>query len=385
MQLITLFAADHIDITFASSATPSEHSADLQKFNIRVEQITLNDPSFDAFILKLNPDVVLFDRFISEEQFGWRVAEVCPNALRILDTEDLHFLRKAREDAVKQGKNASETDLHTDLAKREIASIFRSDLSLLISEKELALLQEEFRIPSELLYYLPFLVEIPSEAERKRYPHYNDRSNFMTVGNFLHSPNVDAVVELKKEIWPRIRKQLPEAKLCIYGAYPPEKIQQLHNEKEGFLIKGWVEDIDIVVQQARVSLAPLRFGAGLKGKLITALKNGTPVVTTTIGSEGINLNSTFDDVPGFVKEAVTLYTEEQSWISARNNGFRVLSDQFNAEVHADIFIKRVDQLQKELNIHRGRNFIGQILQHHSMQSTKYLSRWIEAKNRGDSE
>lgn len=385
MQLITLFAADHIDITFASSATPSERSADLQKFSIRVEQIALNDPSFDAFMLKLNPDVVLFDRFISEEQFGWRVAEVCPNALRILDTEDLHFLRKAREDAVKQGKNASEADLHTDLAKREIASIFRSDLSLLISEKELALLQEEFRIPSELLYYLPFLVEIPSEAERKRYPHFNDRSNFMTVGNFLHSPNVDAVVQLKKEIWPRIRKQLPEAKLCIYGAYPPEMIQQLHNQKEGFIIKGWVEDIDNVVQQARVSLAPLRFGAGLKGKLITALKNGTPVVTTTIGSEGINLNSTFDDVPGFVKEAVTLYTEEQSWISARNNGFRVLSDQFNAEVHADIFIKRVDHLQKELNIHRGHNFIGQILQHHSMQSTKYLSRWIEAKNRGDSE
>ena len=91
MQLIGLFREENCQITFASTAAISEKAFNLKSENISVENIFLNDSSFDAFIKKLNPSIVLFDRYITEEQFGWRVSEICPNALKILDTEDLHF------------------------------------------------------------------------------------------------------------------------------------------------------------------------------------------------------------------------------------------------------------------------------------------------------
>jgi len=94
----------------------------------------------DRYIKSLNPDVVMFDRFVMEEHYGWRIVEHCPQAIRILDTEDLHFLRKARETSIKKHGDLSQTDLFTEAAKRELASIMRCDLSLIISEFEVALL-----------------------------------------------------------------------------------------------------------------------------------------------------------------------------------------------------------------------------------------------------
>ena len=102
MQLLNLFLEDKYDVTFASTAAVSERSATFKTQNIPVKNILLNDSSFDVFVKELNPEIVIFDRYITEEQFGWRISESCPNALKILDTEDLHFLRKAREEAVRK-------------------------------------------------------------------------------------------------------------------------------------------------------------------------------------------------------------------------------------------------------------------------------------------
>ena len=88
----------------------------------------------------------MFDRFMMEEQFGWRVDKYCPNALKILDTEDLQCLRNARHDAHKAGREFSHSDLHSDIAKREIAAILRSDISLIISHYEMQLLNDVFKV-----------------------------------------------------------------------------------------------------------------------------------------------------------------------------------------------------------------------------------------------
>ena len=116
MQLIELFKEEKYQITFASTAAVSEKTANLQRQHISIENIKLNDVSFDEFIKKLNPEIVVFDRYITEEQFGWRVSENCPKALKILDTEDLHFLRKARQEAIKDGKPVSEANLFSETA-----------------------------------------------------------------------------------------------------------------------------------------------------------------------------------------------------------------------------------------------------------------------------
>ena len=157
MQLIDLFSSHDYQITFLCAQPPSERSFDLTSIGIKTKLIQLNHSSFDKLIKELNPDVVLFDRFITEEQYGWRVAEQCPNSLRILDTEDLHFLRKAREEAVIKGNDLDRMDLYSESAIREIASIYRCDLSLIISEIEMELLTNDFNIISELLYYFPFI------------------------------------------------------------------------------------------------------------------------------------------------------------------------------------------------------------------------------------
>ena len=111
MQLIEQFQKRNWKITFACAAADSQFSIDFEKYGIDKVSIALNNSSFDAFIKNLQPTIVLFDRFMMEEQFGWRVAENCPDALRILDTIDLHCLRLARQQAFKEKRDFDLEDL----------------------------------------------------------------------------------------------------------------------------------------------------------------------------------------------------------------------------------------------------------------------------------
>lgn len=384
MQLIELFQNEHYNVIFGSTANISERSVDLKSLGISVEMLALNNPSFDQFLKDINPSVVLFDRFVTEEQFGWRVAETCPKALRILDTEDLHFLRKARHDAFKKTGNAGKADLFTDATKRELASILRCDLSLIISEFEMTLLVDMFKISEELLYYLPFLVaEIP---ELETLPPFNERRNFITIGNLLHAPNVDSVLHLKNAIWPKVKKAIPEANMHVYGNYASQQIRDLHNEQEGFYIEGWAPSVKEVMQGAKVCLAPLRFGAGLKGKLLDAMLNGLPAITTSMGAEGLygehkHNMCVCDTEDEIINQAIRLYTNEDQWKVIQETGVSVLKKRYVASIFAKDFTKRFLRLTKNLVQHRQQHFLGEILQYQGFQATKYLSKWIEEKNK----
>ena len=387
MQLISLFKKQGFSITFASPAQDSDFMVDLESFGVDKKSIELNNYSFDLFVKELNPTIVLFDRFMMEEQFGWRVAENCPDALRLLDTEDLHCLRLARQKAFKEKRPFNATDLFLeDVAKREIASILRCDLSLMISEFEMELLESIFKIDKALFYYLPFLLESINSTGIQKLPSFEERKNFIFIGNFLHEPNWNAVQYLKETIWPLIRKQLPEAILHIYGAYPSQKVLQLHNVKEGFLIMGRAKDAQEVVKNARVVLAPLRFGAGIKGKLLEAMQCGTPSLTTIIGAESMHgdlpWNGFVVDEPSvFTEKAVQLYQDKIIWIKAQQNGIAIVNQRYLKELFEDDFAKKVEMLQADLQKHRLSNFMGAMLQHHTLKSTKYMSLWIEAKNK----
>lgn len=386
MQLIAAFQNEDYEIIFASPCAKSENAFDLSEIGIVQANIKMNDSSFDHFIKSLNPNVVMFDRFMTEEQFGWRIAENCPNALRILDTEDLHLLRKGRQQAFKEGNIFDNSYLFNTIAKREIASIYRCDLSLIISEVEIKLLKDSFKMPEDLVFYLPFLCDEISEKSIHNLPSYNDRQHFITIGNFLHEPNYDAVLNLRDIIWPLIRHKLPTAQLHIYGAYASQKVNQLHHEASGFLIKGFVEDVQVVMADAIVCLAPLRFGAGLKGKLIDAMQNGTPCVMTAIAAEGmfgyLETNGFVEDTPeGFAEKAVLLYENAPLWKEKQNNGFKTLNGRFNKTFFQDQLFSKINETIEHLEKHRNNNFTGQMLQHHTLQSTRYMSKWIEEKNK----
>ena len=387
VQLISLFKGHRFEVTFASPAMDSDYMIDLNSLGVSKKSIALNCSSFDVFVKELNPTIVLFDRFMMEEQFGWRVAENCPNALRLLDTEDLHCLRLARQKAFKESRPFSTDNLLVeDVAKREIASILRCDVSFMIAEYEMELLQTIFKIDANLVYYLPLLLEPVEDSTIQNLPSFEERNNFVFIGNFLHEPNWNAVLYLKETIWPLIRKQMPEANLQIYGAYPSQKVVQLHQPKDGFYIMGRANDAQEVVRNARVVLAPLRFGAGIKGKLVEAMQCGTPSVTTTIGAESMCGDLPWngfiaDEAQFFADKAVELYQDKNLWLKAQENGFEIIAKRYLKSVFADDFIKHILKVQTHLKPHRLHNFMGTILQHHTLMSTKYMSRWIEEKNR----
>lgn len=386
LQLIEVFRSQNYEITFGSPCANSDKAFNLGSIDVMQVSIELNNSSFDDFVKELNPDIVLFDRFMMEEQFGWRIAEQCPEALRILDTEDLHCLRKGRHQAFKEGNDFDTAYLFNDIAKREIASIYRSDLSLIISEAEMKILKTQFKVDESLLVYSPFMLNETSDNIINEPANFEERQHFITIGNFLHEPNYNAVLYLKEIIWPEIRKQLPKTELHIYGAYASQKVNQLHNKKEGFLVKGFVEDVSDVMQKAKVCLAPIRFGAGLKGKLIDAMQNGTPCAMTSIAAEGmfgdLESNGFIEDIPReFANKAVQLYNDELFWNTSRSNGFKIIKSRFSKPKHQQILIAKIEDTTKLLKKMRLCNFTGQMLQHHSLQSTKFLSKWIEEKNR----
>ncbi|RLD75478.1 MAG: glycosyltransferase, partial [Bacteroidetes bacterium] len=276
--------------------------------------------------------------------------------------------------------------LVNDLTKREMASIYRCDLSLIISKYEFNLLMNTFKVDASILIYLPFLMEQLNAEIINSYSAFKERKHFMSIGNFLHEPNWNVVLYLKNTIWPLIKKELPEAELHIYGAYATEKVNQLHNNKEGFIIKGWAENTKEAYTNARVCLAPLQFGAGLKGKLIDAMLFGTPSITTNIGAEAMHddlpWNGSITDNPlEFANKAIKLYQDKSLWIEAQQNGISIINQCYDKEKYENIFAKIIEQTSNQINQHRLKNFTGAMLQHHTLKSTKYLSKWIEEKNK----
>ncbi|ATG79689.1 glycosyltransferase [Pseudoalteromonas sp. 1_2015MBL_MicDiv] len=383
MSLLNAFRAQNWDVEFATPAQRTDHMVNLDDFGITSQSIALNCDSFDEYVKAYNPDIVMFDRFMMEEQFGWRADKHCPNAIKILDTEDLQCLRNARHEAFKGEREFTTSDLHSDLAKREIAAILRCDLSLIISSYEMSLLNSVFKIEPSLLHHLPFMVDLSSLSTSTKT--FEQRQHFMTIGNFRHAPNWDAVLYLQK-IWPLIRKQLPKAELHIYGSYPPPKATALNNPKTGFLIKGWADNAFDVMQSARVCLAPLRFGAGIKGKLLEAMIMQTPSVTTYIGAEGMHndlpwpgkIANTADD---FANAAVEMYTNQSDFEQAQQDGNTLLNALYDKAQLSTVLIKKIDSISSDLEAHREKNFTGQMLKHHTMRSTQYMSQWIAEKNK----
>jgi glycosyltransferase involved in cell wall biosynthesis len=406
LSYIELFKQQGHKVCFVSASEKSERSTPLDSLVDEQRSVLLNDSSFDEFVGEYQPNIAVFDRYISEEQFSWRVAEAAPNCLKVLDCEDLHFLRYARHEAYKNQVNPNHFDsvepyLYSDTCKRELASIWRCDISILLSDFEMDLLEEHFGIPSDLLHHCRFL--LPNKDARKD-PVYSERRDFITIGNFRHAPNWDAVLTLRSKIWPAIKKHLPDVKCHVYGAYLPPKAKQLENKKLGFLVHGYIEDAEQAIGSSRVLLAPINFGAGIKGKLVDAMRCNTPSVTSPIGSEGLivatdaetgtatdhkidlpswpgAISDISENTDNFVKESIELYQNNARWLEASQGCTQHFNTLFDYEKQSHGLLEKLQKVYANLNQHRNRHFFGQILQHHTTSSTKYMSQWIEAKSK----
>ncbi|MBD3584842.1 glycosyltransferase family 4 protein [Salinimonas sp. HHU 13199] len=386
MGLLEAFLKQGWRVTFLSAAADSAHMIDLPALGIQVKRIRVNCSEFDTLISDLAPDAVVFDRFMIEEQFSWRVKKQCPEAVRIINTEDLHSVRHVRQELAKHSDVTETTPVPFDneMVQREVAAILRSDLSLLISQPEIDLLTSRFSVNAAQLWLQPLMIASHQSLQTQT----DARSGFTFIGNFRHAPNWDALLHLKQTLWPLIRAAIPKATLHVYGAYPGKKVTNLHNPRQGFVIEGWAPDAREALNKHKVMLAPLRFGAGVKGKLITAMQCQLPSITTPLGAEGIadacdwpGAVTTSDDE--FVQQSIRIYNDRESQDEAIEKGHKVLREKFETGLHQKALTEKVQSLVSDIQTHRSTLFYQHLLWHQSLRATQYMSQWIEAKGQRD--
>lgn len=388
------------EVHFASTGRSSPWKDSLEAQGVHTSLIEANDPAFDIWLGDLRPDAVIFERFFIEEQFSWRVAKMLPEALRILDTHDLHFLRSARERSVDKLARVGQQHLSPALwsklipvelggqleldhpeTLRELASILRSHLTWVVSSFEVELLTQVFDLPKEVINLSRWGSTISVESTKE----FADRFGFCHIGNYRHAPNAESVQVLLAEVWPLIRRTLPQATLHLYGAYPSPaltaQIQSARAKALGIFFGGTPTNARAALSQHRVSLAPLLTGAGIKGKIIDSWAAGTPVVTTPIGAEGLGgIGEAPQDLETFCGQACLLHENPQSWSQLQLRGFQGLELGFSDCQQSTNLIESITQAFYRQSERRPSRWLSRVLLHDTLRATEYFSRWISLKN-----
>lgn len=246
------------------------------------------------------------------------VRAYCPRALVMFNNMDLHYLRLQRQAAV-EGHGGDDVQT-VKAAEMEIMN--QADLVFVPSTHEQNVLLEE-RLGRPVLV-MPYMVDEEAPLDPAE-----DAADVVFLGGFQHIPNVDAVLWFHSEIWPLIADARPDARFVIVGSKPPQTILDLRSER--VIVTGRVDDLRPAFESAKAFVAPLRFGAGVKGKIYSALSLGTPVVTTTVGAEGIGLtageNALIADTTQEMAEAVIrLFTDRELEQRLRNAGPKFVSE-----------------------------------------------------------
>lgn len=280
-------------------------------------------------------DVVMLFRAPVAIRHTANVRRYCPSAKLIFSTIDLHFLREARS---RNGEEPLDRSRMTLLHRSELRCIQQADYTIVISEAELAVVHRE--LPDAQVSVVPLV----REFEAAPITRFDERAGIAFVGNYQHPPNIDAVLFFLKEVWPLIHRRIPEARFFVVGSYMPDAIRDASSE--GVELLGFVDALDDLFSRIRLSVAPLRVGAGLKGKVATSLGYGVPIVMTTIAAEGMGLQNgkdalIADDPRAFAESVIRLYSESPLWdrlsISGSEAARRLFSIEVSEAAYSSIF------------------------------------------------
>lgn len=252
-------------------------------------------------------DLVILSRYYVAEQFMPLVKRYAPKAEVWFDTVDLHYLRERREAELRADPAALRQAAATK--KRELALMRLADLTLVVSPVEQALLLRD--CPGAKVAVLSNIHRVPG-----RRASFLQRKDVFFVGGFQHPPNVDAVLWFAREIWPLVHAQLGEARWHIVGSKTPPEISALAGEH--ILVHGFLPDLEPLLDGCRLSVAPLRYGAGVKGKVNMSMSYGCPVVATGMAVEGMYLVAgrdvlVADAAADFAHKVVALYQDTELW------------------------------------------------------------------------
>ena len=329
LRLVNLFALLReigFKVTFAATnlEAPESYLADLQKHGTEV----LYRPYVKSISRHLKVrggeyDLVILSRADAAVELMGEVRRYCPNAHIVYDTVDLHFLREQR--LAKLTGDTSTRRLAEYRQREELGLIALADSTLVVSPVERELLAQ--LAPGADVRILSNIHRIPG-----RRTNFTDRHNIFFIGAFSHPPNVDAVLWFSRAILPLILIKLPELKFLIIGADPPAEVRSLSSTSIHVL--GHVPDFMPYLEGCRLSVAPLRYGAGVKGKVNLSLAHGLPVVGTSAAVEGMfleNGKSIFvADTPSeFAEAVVKVYLDSDIWECLSIEGIKVMEKYFS--------------------------------------------------------
>jgi GT2 family glycosyltransferase/glycosyltransferase involved in cell wall biosynthesis len=276
-------------------------------------------------------DAVLVFRSTCLQRHLQTIRDHAPHAKIIFHTSDLHYLREQREAELsgsdEMRKKASETR-HAELALVEAV-----DVTVVHSSEEKQLLQQETGGRGKIFLF-PWAIDVSGTRSD-----WEARDGLVFLGGFQHTPNIDAVLYFAESIWPLVRRRLPDAVFRIVGSRAPREIRELHGG--GIEVCGFVSDLAATLDRARVMVVPLRFGSGIKGKIGTSLSHGLPVVTTSVGAEGMDLQDgdgvlVADDPAEFVDKIVSLYDDRTLWGRESRGGIEFADRKYSLQAGGDL-------------------------------------------------
>jgi GT2 family glycosyltransferase len=297
----------------------------------------------DRFLEARGPefDLVYLHRFEIAEQCIGLLRRHAPRAPLVFNPADLSHLRLERQAAL--GGSPADQARAAETRKRELAVIAAADLTLLCNSHEMALLSDG--VAADRLYYLPWVIDV----ETRPLPGFGERHGILFVGGFGHPPNVDAVVHFVGTIMPHVRRLLPGVKCHIYGSRMSDAVRAL--AAEDVVIEGHVPDLAQAFDRHRVSIAPLRYGAGFKGKVASSLAHGVPAVVSPIAAEGSGLIDGLDFLvaeqpEAFAAALARLYNEQVLWEAMSAAGLAHVSELFSVEAGRRHFRNIIGRLER---------------------------------------
>jgi GT2 family glycosyltransferase/SAM-dependent methyltransferase len=278
---------------------------------------------------------------VSRWHTAWHVYELirstAPDAPLIFDTVDLHFRRSEFEARSVDDPNVSAEA--RDVRRRELEMVRLADITLVVSTDEKELL--ESLVPGA---HVELLANV-HDAEPTQ-TGFDERSGLLFVGNLKHPPNADAVMWFVDDVLPRVRQQLPDVRLHIVGSRMPPEVSGLDGPE--VRVEGWLPDLRPQYEARRIAIAPIRYGAGMKGKVTDALAHGLPVVTTSVGVEGMpaevqDLTWIANDADTMVERILTVYGDRTEWeqihaaapsVVDRHYGSKATEERLRAILHS---------------------------------------------------
>lgn len=271
-------------------------------------------------------DVVMLCRHYIAAPLVTAVRQYAPQAQLWFDTVDLHYLREQRLAELEQSQTMMRTAEQT--REQEQGVMRASDLTLVVSPVEQAELAKA--LPETRVRIVSNIHDV--QAQRVGFA---ARQGLLFVGGFQHPPNIDAVQWFVTEVWPQIRLKAPDMVVRIVGSKMPDTLRRLAGD--GVEMLGFVEDIEPLLQSSRLSIAPLRYGAGVKGKVNQAMAHGLPVVATPMAVEGMGLTPGENvlvaaSANDFADAVLRLYSDEALWNRLAVQGLKNVEDIFSSHV-----------------------------------------------------